>query len=157
MAQCEICGTEGKLVNAIVEGSMLSVCKTCAMHGSVVVVDKIEPEFQPRKTALVKNEEEVFVSDCALEVKKAREKKGLTQEQLAKAIAEKEATIHRVESGKLKPDIHVAKKLEQFLGISIINESSEPENIEYPVREFDLKDESLTIGDLIKMKDSKKE
>jgi len=39
---------------------------------------------------------------------------------LAKEIKEKESIMARVESGKLKPTIDLARKLERFFGIKLV-------------------------------------
>jgi len=154
MAQCDMCGKEKELVSAIVEGCMLSVCDSCVQHGNVVAVPKPRPVSRTRVEDDIDPEPELIVSDASSKVKAAREKKGLTQEQLAKALAEKEAVIHRIESGKSEPDLRLASKLEQFLGISLIERYKLGQSDDE--RKLDLKDEGLTIGDLIKIKQSKK-
>lgn len=148
MAQCDICGKDAQLVDAVIEGSMLSVCEKCAKHGSVVPVDR------PISRTINKEDgPELFVEDCSLQVRIAREKKGLTQEQLAKAIAEKESTIHHLETGDAKPSLKTAKKLEQFLDIKIIETYNPGDYV--PERKINFKDSALTIGDLIKIRKEK--
>lgn len=148
VAQCDMCGKEEQLVDAIVEGSMLSLCSRCAKHGNIIPVVKNEEPVRQYVSKLVA-EPEIEIAECAKQVKKAREKKGMTQKQLAVALAEKESVIHRIESGKIKPPVNIAKKLEQFLGIKIVEEFT-PEPTE--VKRVDLRDPGLTIGDLISLK-----
>ncbi len=146
MAQCDMCGKETELIDAIVEGTMLSVCNKCARHGEAVPVVKEEKnDYSPELVV----EPELQIKDCAKQVKQAREKKGMTQKQLAEALAEKESVIHRIESGKIKPPVNVANKLEQFFGIKIVEEEV-PEKKD--VKRLNLRDPGLTIGDLLKMK-----
>jgi putative transcription factor len=102
-------------------------------------------------------EEEVteeIVDDYNIRIKRARELRLLTQEGLARAIAEKESAIHKLESGQLKPNIKLANKLEQFLNIKLTEEHKE-EKKQDKKKTIDLKDDSLTIGDLIKFKEEK--
>jgi len=148
VAQCDMCGKEEQLVDAIVEGSMLSVCSRCAKHGNIIAVVKNQEPVRQYAPELIA-ETEIEIGECAKQVKKAREKKGLTQKKLAQALAEKESVIHRIESGKIKPTVNVAKKLEQFLGIKIVEEFT-PEPTE--VKRLNLRDPELTIGDLISLK-----
>lgn len=143
-----MCGKEEDLVDAIVEGSMLSVCRKCARHGDMITVSKNQEPARQYVPEL-KVEPEIEINECANQVKKAREKKGLTQKKLAEALAEKESVIHRIESGKIRPPVNVARKLEQFLGIKIVEEFT-PEPSE--VKRLDLRDPELTIGDLIRLK-----
>ena len=41
---CDLCGRQDALVNAIVEGSPLKVCRYCARYGHVIVLEK-HPEI----------------------------------------------------------------------------------------------------------------
>lgn len=144
-----MCGKEAELVQAIVEGTMLSVCSNCAKYGNVIEVRK--PEIKKERKAIVKEELEIIeivVKDYAEKIKKAREAKELTQEKLAKAIAEKESVIQNLESAQLRPSLKLARKLEQFLHVKLIDTHKE----EASKKKFDLKDKSLTIGDLLKIK-----
>ena len=105
--------------------------------------------MEPERIIPVKIKEisEDVVSNYSELIKKAREKKGLKQDDLAKNIAEKESTIHKIETGALKPSFNLARKLELFLGIKLIGISEEKREIN-----LNLKDNSLTIGDLIKIR-----
>ena len=61
-------------------------------------------------------------------VKQAREKMGLTQEALGRAINEKPSVISHVESKKLKPDPILARKLMHQLRVNLLVPSSELES-----------------------------
>ena len=153
--QCEMCGKETELIEAVVEGVVMSVCVDCAKFGNVV---PIQPTFakeeqrrvREKKPSLLKEDlVEGIVDDCANIVKTAREKKGLKQEELAKELAEKESLIHSIESGHIKPSFKTAKKLEVFLGIKLMEQYEkkplQPKNINF-------QDTAVTIGDLLKAK-----
>ena len=152
MATCEMCGYDRELVDAIVEGATMSVCLECSKFGHVIpinqpVVDKkIERADESSKPQL--DTVDVIVDDYNERIKKAREKKGLKQEDLAKSIAEKVSVIHQLESKKLKPSFRLSKKLSVFLNIDLIT-SSEQQSSEKP-KSLDFKDSSLTIGDMLK-------
>ncbi len=144
-----MCGKKSELVDAVVEGSILRVCSECGKHGNVVSIPK------PRKIEdnRVFNKEEdvdVIVEDYFYLIKKAREKKGLKQEELAKDIGEKESIIHQIESQKMKPDFKLAKKLNIYLGINLIEKAPRVDAKE--VKDIDFKDKTVTIGDLLKGK-----
>jgi putative transcription factor len=62
------------------------------------------------------------VDDYAVLVRKNREKKELTQDQLGEKINEKGSVISRIESGHMAPDIKIAKKLERFFSINLLEE-----------------------------------
>jgi len=61
-------------------------------------------------------------------VKQAREKMGLTQEALGRAINVKPSVISHVESKKLKPDLILARTLMHHLKVNLLVPSSELEN-----------------------------
>ena len=148
MGSCEVCGKNfDNLEKAIVEGVMINVCHDCSKFGKIIPVRK--PLIGPRRIIPVQTKEvmEDIVTDYAEIIKKAREKKGLKQEELAKNIAEKESVISKVEGGSLKPSFILAKKLEQFFGIKLIEYLEEKKEVN-----LNLKDNGLTIGDLLKLK-----
>ena len=91
-------------------------------------------------------EEEKNYENFAEKIKKARERKEITQEDLAKFIAEKESVIHQLESGKLKPNFKLAHKLEVFLNISLVDKVETKLKKD---KKVDFKDGNLTIGDII--------
>jgi putative transcription factor len=53
-------------------------------------------------------------------IKQTREKLGLSQEALGRKINEKPSVIKLLESGKLKPDNVLARKLEHFLKVQLL-------------------------------------
>ena len=153
---CEMCGQEKlHLYKAIVEGSLLSICERCKKFGEVISVEKPKireqkKEEKKQKPKLLDEEkQEVLIDAYSEKVKEAREKKGLTQEKLANAIAEKESVIHKIESNQITPPMNLIKKLEQFLRIKLTEEFDPDKE---PVKKFDIKDETVTIGDLIRIK-----
>lgn len=146
MSQCEICGKVTELIRCTIEGCEMSVCMNCAKFGTAAeraanITTRIGKAAKPSAR---QDEEEPVIIDASRKVKDARERKGLTQEQLAKAVAEKESVIHRIESGAMTPMLATAEKLENFLGIKIIEKIERKEGA---VKEG--KSESFTIGDLI--------
>jgi len=141
-----------------IEGSILKLCKECSSFGKVVrkhIVQKnvkkmSKPEIKNYTNKNLKKEEplEIIVNDYGRIIKNAREKMGLKQEELAKRLNEKESLISHIESGKKEPRIELARKLERFFGITLVETISEKETF--------FKKESgsdqLTIGDMIKIK-----
>ena len=61
-----------------------------------------------------------LVEDFNIIVRKARESRGWTREELGAKIYEKVSVINRIESGKMEPDVKLAKKLEKTLNITLI-------------------------------------
>ncbi|MFH1331832.1 MAG: multiprotein bridging factor aMBF1 [archaeon] len=160
MPTCDMCGREGPTVRAIVDGSMMEVCSRCARYGNVIAVAPQKVEFseppKPRQVVPVKKPEPqpmiILVSDYAARVRSAREKMLYNQEELAKAVAEKVSVIHKIESSQLEPPVSVARKLELFLKIKLLEEIKKDDSGK-PKR-LDFKDNALTIGDLIRLRKS---
>lgn len=150
MPACHICGASREsLFKSIIEGTTVFVCENCSKFGKVVENSRIN---QNKRVIQNKVEEiETLEENYFLKIKNARERKGLTQEDFAKILAEKESSIHNIESGKLKPTIDLAKKIEKFLGIKIISK----EFIGGINSKNKSPDSVMTIGDIIKFKNDK--
>lgn len=58
-------------------------------------------------------------------IRDARNKKGITHDQLGQKINEKVTLLKKVETGTIKPDDILSKKLERFLGIKLYINSNE--------------------------------
>lgn len=155
MGNCDMCGKEEKLVSALVEGSVVSVCSNCSKYGNVLEPKKLEKsKFHSRETISLE-ETEVIVNDYSKKVKEARQKMGIKQEDVAKAIAERESVIQKIESGHMEPSFPVAKKLEQFLRIKLITQEEVTKEIDKSEL-FGDDSKNITIGDLIKIRKKKK-
>ncbi|MFC1801167.1 multiprotein bridging factor aMBF1 [Nanoarchaeota archaeon] len=149
---CDLCGKETKLFKAEVEGTEMMVCKNCASFGQLK-----EPLEKPAKKVhqFSKRERkepaletaETIISDYAQKIRQAREKMGLSQEDFAKKINEKESLLHKMEVGSFEPSLVLAKKLEKLLGIKLIQKTEE-KKIPLPKGSS----EGFTIGDLMKSK-----
>ncbi|MBT3324081.1 TIGR00270 family protein [archaeon] len=159
MATCEMCGYMGELKRAIVEGSMLNVCQKCLKYGDAIEIKNPPKDIVERRLAFKSRrsfaerhrvEDENIVSGYGMKVRKAREKMGKTQEDVAKAIAERVSVIQKVESGGLEPPLKLAKKFEQYFKIDLVKKS---EKIgKETIKEFNMKSSDVTIGDMIKFK-----
>lgn len=155
MPQCEICGKATALCKCIIEGCEMSVCNVCSKYGERTsdfsMPSNIKNKDAKKEKPMERNKEsekEIAVSSGAgSRIKDARERKGLTQDQLAKAVAEKSSVIQRIESGHMAPAIATAEKLEKFLGIKIVEEVEAAE-----IRKEAPGDEGFTIADLLKKK-----
>lgn len=151
MPSCEMCGKGERLFRTMVEGAEMMLCKDCSRFGKVLAAPKIVIKKEALKQKRESKPEiaEVIVPDCGKLVKERREKLGLKQEELAAKINEKESIIHKVESGAFEPGIILARKLENFLKIRLIEigqeESVMPAKASGPV----------TIGDVISIKTRK--
>jgi putative transcription factor len=159
MSTCEMCGYSGNLKRAIVEGSILDVCNKCVAYGEAIEIKKPDEKMveqkltfmnQRRSLPHVNAEDELLVSNYHQVVKVARSRLGKKQEEVARDLAIRESILQKVESGSMEPTIKLAKKLEQYFKIKIVKKQDKVSgNV---VKEFNVRDSAVTIGDLIKFK-----
>ncbi len=150
MPACHICGAlRESLFKSLIEGTSVSVCEDCSRFGKTVESPK---SLQSKKFIVNRVEEiEIVERDYFLKIKNARENRGLTHGELAKLLAERESSLHHIETGKLKPTIKLAKKIEKVLGITLISKDYIGGNIS----KKNISNASLTIGDIVKFKHDK--
>jgi len=137
-----MCGKKALLRKVRIEGSILSVCESCAKLGDEI---KVTETIVKKKTPEIKIEE--YEPNFADNIKKARENAKLTVEELAKEIRESPRFIERIEKG-MKPTLEVAKKLEKKLGIKLFVQQMNIEKVKNV--------EPLTLGDVVNIKIRKK-
>ena len=143
---CEICGSGGALLKAIVEDAELNVCENCSKFGKVV--GNVQSKQRPISPKTAETEKiPILIDNYTDMVRKKRESLGLTQEEFAKKISEKESLVHKLESGSFEPSLQLAKKIEKLLGIKILEEYEEKHE-----RQKNVKYESFTLGDFVKIK-----
>ena len=132
--ECEICGKpvpENNPIRAKIEGSVMVVCKECSKLGTVqkappkpkyVKQNKGKKPANTRKRNYSRNDEpsEELIEDFSFEVRKAREAKDWSREDLGKKINERVSVITRIETGKMTPDTKLTKKLEKALNIKLL-------------------------------------
>ncbi len=142
--RCELCGKETKLVDAMIEGSEVKACPNCASFGKVLKKPKRREAFTTQK----KEKVQVIKEGFGNLIKKSREDKGLSQEELAVKIGEKESQVKKLENEYQEPSISIAKRLEKELEVKLIEELQEDTD------SFKSKKPSgpMTLGDLIKKK-----
>jgi len=143
MPSCELCGNEGILVEAEIEGVKLDVCYDCSKYG--IIVNLKNTAWKARTIKL--QPADLIIDDYAFRIKNKRELMGLTQKELAMKLNEKESVIHAIESGRIQPQLKLAKKIELILKITLIEKVSED-----PRKKSNFKSQGLTIGDIIKLK-----
>ena len=144
MSRCELCGRETELRRSLVEGTELSICSDCGKFGKTL--GDIPTRKIPKR--IVRDEKmEIIVDNFGSLIKTAREKQSLKQADLARHISEKESTLHSIESGKTAPSIALARKLEKFLQLNLVEE--------YEDEKFsggEKKTGSITLGDMVKIR-----
>tara|TARA_Y100001968_G_C19212388_1_gene645422 strand:+ start:386 stop:874 length:489 start_codon:yes stop_codon:yes gene_type:complete len=154
---CEMCGAESaNLEPRKVSGSVLRLCSSCGEMGSqtsfresighrAYVSQALEKRRQRDRYEELEPDEYVLVSNYGSRVRRAREKKGLGHANLAIKISEKKSILTSVEAGNMKPNEKLIKKLENALGIKLLEkvevQSSTSSN---------QTNKALTMGDLLK-------
>ena len=159
--RCEACGRKihGVPIRALIEGAKLTVCIECSKHGSIIR-EEIEqkapkkslphmPFFQRKKPPRAKvDTTQEIVEDYDSKIREAREKLGLSHEELGKKISEKASVISKLETRKMTPNNLLVTKLEHVLKIKLLvpirEEKILPGFPKSPNRE-------TTLGDLIKI------
>jgi len=129
MPFCELCGrqtTEKKMIT--VDGTVFNVCIACSKHGKsytpggqTMAKKKKTAAIaaRPQKKKIGFADETMLTPNFAGLIREARMKMGLTHEQLGLKMNEKAQILRKFETGALKPDELLAKKLERFLGIKL--------------------------------------
>lgn len=145
---CEMCGTSGELLRAVIEDAELKVCSNCSMFGKVIgkvmtaMPDKHEKHLPKKDEKIL-----AIVENYGGLIKQKREQLKLSQKDFAKKLAVKESLIRKIEVGAVEPDIELALKLEKLMGLKLIKEKEE-ETITIPKTKMD----ELTVGDFIKVR-----
>jgi putative transcription factor len=153
--QCEMCGSTSELFRANIEGATMTVCEKCAKYGKILEKAKAAPAAPTKaevERQLVRQKietETIFMisPDYPTKIKSMREKLGLKQDELAKKLNERESSIHKLETGEIEPNIALARKLEKFFGIKLVEEHQE-EAKPLPLG----KPGEVTLGDFARIK-----
>ena len=130
MVQCEICGNSirSQPVTVLIDEAVFVVCPPCSKLGKPVTdkqkdssvtkpkeisSDRPQPSYPPDAEVELRN-------DYFKEIKQAREKTGLSQEEFGAKINEKLSVIKHIETGKSPPNDALARKIEHFLKIRLL-------------------------------------
>lgn len=90
-----------------------------------------------------------LVDNFGSHIRQAREKMGLSHEDLGRKISEKVSVLKKIESGKMTPTYQLAERLEHTLKIKLYVPLTEPK---IPSISVPLKPREVTLGDLINVK-----
>jgi len=141
------------------------VCGECAKLGSIVWEAKTEPRLRkvarrlstpvlpPRKQPPISVADSLeLVDDFDSKIRVAREKMGLSHQELGKKISEKVSVLRKIESGKMTPDNLLTEKLEHALRLKLMMPVSEPKVLPKALASRPV---SPTLGDLLNVKKEK--
>lgn len=145
---CELCGSSGNLYVSVIEGVKLNVCGNCSKHGKVIF--QVNSKNSKKSVRQIYGQKtDLIISDIILKtnfgdvIKEAREKINLKQQELAIKLSIKESLLRGIETNRIEPSIGLARKIEGFLGIKIIEEVKFDNSLSSKG-----KVDTLTIGDL---------
>lgn len=168
--RCEVCGRKihGEPIRSLIEGAKLTVCHECSKHGTIIY-EEPKPatnSSRPRATrvplTIVAKKPSRTIVDTSIElvenfsgkIRQAREKIGISHDDLGKKLNEKVSQLRKIETGKMKPDNKLATKLERILKIKLIVPASEEKVSEAKLPK--VPSEELTLGDLMPTSEKKK-
>jgi putative transcription factor len=166
---CEVCGRQiaGNAYRVVIEGAKMVTCAKCANLGSAhwepaskSFKSSAERRFRTtvksvpvrRKSSVRVSEDVVVVEGFGSLVRGAREKSGLSHEDLGRKIQEKVSVIKKIESGRMAPDHRLAAKLEHALGVKLLVPLVEPETT------FTSSSHSkgITLGEIVRLKNGRR-
>ena len=170
MPTCEVCGREVRAVNEIaLEGAKLLACSRCAKLGEPVRRPTTRPYTSKPRTALHPSSppshqipsyrrktkprysprELVAVEDFRHLIRKAREHRDMSQQDVARKLNERASVIAKLESGKMTPTIKIARKLERLFNLTLLEEA---ESIDLSPASHP---SNTTLGDVVQVKRKK--
>jgi len=134
--RCEVCGHEifGQPYYRVIEGGRMTVCGRCAQFSNQEW-DPRKPMAQTRRRRTAANarprrrsdievaESTELVENYGELIRKTRQRKGMTVEDFAKKLSEKESVIKKLEKEQLNPTMTLVRKVERALGITLIEEA----------------------------------
>lgn len=167
--RCEVCGRRirGKPNRVLIEGAVMMACEKCARLGTPYheppkpkaiprkVIAKKAPSI--RKAQVKASPSEIddsleLVEDYGAKVRQAREKLGLTHEDLGKKIGEKVSVLRKIETGKMVPDNLLARKLEHALQVKLLVPAQSLETATQKFMVANKSQKGLTLGDVVQIK-----
>ncbi|WP_049981443.1 multiprotein bridging factor aMBF1 [Halolamina rubra] len=172
MAQCEMCGAEkSSLTTTKVEGAELELCDDCKDFGTEVKTESSSTTSTKYSTSSsdgsssssssggtssgggggrrrdMFDQMDEIAGDYDEQIRSAREREGLSREDLAKELNEKASLIGKLERGDILPSDDVRAKLEKRLDVSLA-EGSDDDTSDWET------DSSMTqtLGDVVERK-----
>jgi putative transcription factor len=159
--RCEVCGQEihGQPYYRIIEGGKLVVCGQCA-HFGTKEWDPSKPSGKPVRRRLStppqrsrpRSEIEVaeqmeLIENYGELIRKTRQKKGMSIEDFAKKLNEKESVLKKLEKSQFNPPMTLIQKVSRELNITILEPAASGTGtvLTRPMG-------PRTLGDLIKIK-----
>lgn len=156
---CEMCGKDAPLRPTLIEGTEMRVCPDCQRYGKAVtkapevtgrsrVVEGLQTRARRQTPRDVYSDHpEVLAEDYGAQIRTARNRMGLSIEELASQINEKKSVVSRTETGDHHPSDRLVKKFERALDIKLFEQ---PERASLPAGQGKKPSGPVTLGDLLK-------
>lgn len=160
---CDVCGREVRNPQLVlIEGAKLKVCPQCAKFGTKIKRERPDNRGKvksrrsyTRKTGRYNDfDEMVIVEDFSKIIKREREKRGWTQDELGQKLKIKGSIIRKIEGGR-EPTEVVRKQLENLFGINLLTVAPSEADTTYSSSPKSSK--GLTLGDVVHLKKKKRE
>ncbi|MGV8176478.1 MAG: multiprotein bridging factor aMBF1 [Candidatus Bilamarchaeaceae archaeon] len=151
---CEICGNRPAKFVVAIEGAKITACPSCAHGGKILFKLEMDDGSHEAKVVSASRpiETEEVVEGYGQIVKRARERKGISIEELGKKLNETSNFIDHVEKEKMLPTIKLAQKLEKELGVKLIEKTmAASESVKSGGGSRD-----LTLADMLEMQNQRK-
>ena len=162
---CELCGKEVTFCKKVtIEGVLLEVCAECSRFGAEAKQGQtagpvgpkplIEQRLEVRarraipKDVYTESEGVILVDDYPKRVRDARSSNGISQKDLARKINEKQTVISKIESGAMRPDEKMIKKLQKELGVVLKEKAL---TVSGQTTSVHSSPKGVTLADLVKM------
>jgi len=138
---CELCGKETQRIKTVfIEGTELKVCPECARFGEDRSSTKTEtgakgPDFIVSTSEYVPSEDLIVGARVSL-----------NKQTLAAKINEKKSVITKIESGHMRPNDALLKKLERALGITLKEKAST-----LKIDSKNISSKGMSLGDFVRV------
>jgi len=149
---CELCGspTGGRPYRALVDGVEMILCASCYLKlsrtGRAVLAAERRPRKavrRPRAPRRLPLEAYDIVEDYYERIREAREARGWSTSVLAQKLRISESMLRKIEQGKLKPSIDLARRMEKLLRVKLLEPLYDEEEYEYGGST------TVTLGDIV--------
>jgi len=149
--ECEVCGNKiQRIFITEIEEVVLRLCEECSKSGRVLNIVNVRSENKPKVKVEVLNYDEEYelVEEYGKLISEARNKAGLSIEDLASKIGEKSSVIRKIEREEIRPSDKIVEKIEKILKIKLREKVKV--KVEKNREEVEAK---LRIADVVEIKD----
>lgn len=159
--ECEMCGKSIATRRHDVSGTVMNLGACCSRYGTpldapapagskAAVAQNLERRASRMTSRDVYQQDTLdLVEDFGSRIRRAREKRGWSHEQLGNKVSARVPELHKIEAGGLRPSDDLAKRMERELGITLM-EKVDAGPAAVAGQKKPTGKAGLTIGDLLK-------